>query len=67
MNILHIFGNYETATNPRRLEMREEDGTIYLRHGGNLVSLTFTDGQAQDMIGLLTLIKARGGFREMEE
>lgn len=67
MSLIHVMGHWVVGSHPTRLDMSEDDGVIYFSHGGDTVSLSLTEGQAQDLIGLLTIIKNRKGFREMEE
>jgi hypothetical protein len=67
MKITHIMGHYELMSHPSKLEMREDEGTIYLRHGSTTATLTLTEDQANELMGLLSIIKNRGGFRQMEE
>lgn len=67
MNIAHIMGNYERLSSPSRLRMREDGGTIYFDHGGQTVSLTLTEEQADELVSLIAGIAARKGFREMED
>jgi hypothetical protein len=64
---VHIMGQFVRMSYPQRLQMREDEGTIYFEHGGTTVSLMLTEDQADQLSTLLGTMRARNGFREMEE